>query len=75
MLSFCTGENAAQAMAFLGRLKLLVRATSLGGVETLIEHRASIEGPRTLAPENMLRVSVGVENVDDLLADLEQALA
>lgn len=74
MLSFCTGDNAAQAMAFLARLKLLVRATSLGGVETLIEHRASIEGARTLAPENMLRISAGIENIDDLLGDLEQAL-
>jgi cystathionine gamma-synthase len=74
MLSFCTGENEAQAMAFLARLKLLIRGTSLGGVETLIEHRASIEGARTLAPDNMLRMSVGLENVDDLIADLEQAL-
>jgi cystathionine gamma-synthase len=74
MLSFCSGENSEQAMAVLGRLKLMVRATSLGGVETLIEHRASIEGPRTLAPDNMLRVSVGAEDPDDLIADLDQAL-
>ena len=50
-------------------------ATSLGGVESLIEHRASVEGPGSPVPADLLRLSVGVEHVDDLIADLEQALA
>ena len=50
------------------------RATSLGGVESLIEHRASVEGPGTPAPPDLLRLSVGIEDADDLLADLDQAL-
>ncbi|MGH8400105.1 MAG: PLP-dependent transferase, partial [Gammaproteobacteria bacterium] len=50
------------------------RATSLGSVESLIEHRASMEGPETLTPRNLVRVSVGLEHVDDLIADLDQAL-
>jgi len=55
--------------------RLFVRATSLGGVESLIEHRASSEGPGSRTPENLLRVSVGLEHPDDLLADLAQALS
>jgi cystathionine gamma-synthase len=50
------------------------RATSLGGVESLIEHRASIEGPDTPCPADLLRLSVGLEDPDDLFADLDQAL-
>jgi cystathionine gamma-synthase len=50
------------------------RATSLGGTESLIEHRASVEGPRPVSPDNLLRFSVGLEHVDDLLEDLTQAL-
>ncbi len=50
-------------------------ATSLGGVESLIEHRASTEGPDTLTPPNLLRISVGLEHADDLIEDLGQALA
>jgi cystathionine gamma-synthase len=50
------------------------RATSLGGTESLIEHRASVEGAGTPAPADLLRLSVGIEHVDDLIADLEQAL-
>jgi len=61
-------------MAMSARLRIFTRATSLGGPESLIEHRASIEGPRTRAPENLLRVSVGLEHHEDLIADLEQAL-
>jgi cystathionine gamma-synthase len=75
MLSFMVrGADRAAAMALTGRLKLFTRATSLGGPETLIEHRESIEGPRTRAPQNLLRVSVGLEHPEDLIADLEQAL-
>jgi cystathionine gamma-synthase len=76
MLSFLLREaGREETMAMSTRLKLFTRATSLGGPETLIEHRASIEGPRTRAPENLLRVSVGLEHHEDLIADLAQALA
>ena len=51
-----------------------MRATSLGGVESLIEHRASIEGPGTTSPEGLLRVSVGLEHPDDLIDDFAQAM-
>ncbi len=55
-------------------LRLIRNATSLGGVETLLEHRASVQGPHSVVPENLLRVSVGLEHADDLIADLEGAL-
>ena len=55
--------------------ELFTRATSLGGVESLIEHRASIEGPDTRTPQELLRLSIGLEHRDDLIADLDQALA
>ena len=60
--------------AVAARVRLFVRATSLGGTQSLIEHRASIEGPDTRTPDDLLRVSVGLENADDLIADLAQAL-
>jgi cystathionine gamma-synthase len=63
------------ALALACRCKLIVRATSLGGTETLIEHRASVEGPNSPVPANLLRISVGIEDAGDLIADLEQALA
>ncbi|MBX3637840.1 MAG: PLP-dependent transferase [Rubrivivax sp.] len=66
------GEAAAVATA--ANVALWKRATSLGGTESLIEHRASVEGPGTPAPPDLLRLSVGIEHVDDLIADLEQAL-
>jgi len=66
------GETAAIATA--ANLELWKRATSLGGVESLVEHRASIEGPGTPVPADLLRLSVGIEDVSDLIADLEQAL-
>ena len=66
------GRDAAIGMS--NRLKIVTRATSLGGTETLIEHRQSIEGPDTRTPENLLRVSVGLEHVDDLIEDFAQAL-
>ena len=55
-------------------MQLWKRATSLGGVESLIEHRASVEGAGTPVPFDLLRLSVGIENADDLINDLEQAL-
>jgi len=66
------GESAAIAVA--AKTKLWKRATSLGGVESLLEHRASVEGAGTPAPTDLLRLSVGLEDADDLIADLEQAL-
>jgi cystathionine gamma-synthase len=75
MLSFLLrGAGREETMAMSARLQIFTRATSLGGPESLIEHRASIEGPRTRAPENLLRVSVGLEHHEDLIADLAQAL-
>ena len=66
------GESAAIATA--ANVKLWKRATSLGGTESLIEHRASVEGAGTPAPPDLLRLSVGIEDVGDLIEDLEQAL-
>jgi cystathionine gamma-synthase len=66
------GEKGAIATA--ARVGVLKRATSLGGVESLIEHRASIEGPSTPVPPDLLRLSIGLEDPADLIADLEQAL-
>jgi cystathionine gamma-synthase len=74
MLSLEVRGGRAEAMAMTARLKLITRATSLGGPETLIEHRASVEGVHTRAPESLLRLSVGLEHPDDLIADLAQAL-
>jgi len=74
MLSFLVRGGREQAIGLTNRLRVFTRATSLGGPESLIEHRASIEGPRTKAPENLLRVSVGLEHHEDLIEDLRQAL-
>jgi len=67
--------GAADALAVVSRVRLFTRATSLGGVESLIEHRASIEGPLSQTPPNLIRMSVGLEHPDDLIGDLDQALA
>lgn len=75
VLSFTLRGGEAAALAVAARVRLFTRATSLGGVESLIEHRASMEGPETRTPLNLLRVSAGVEHAEDLIADLEQALA
>lgn len=66
------GREAALAMA--SKLQVFTNATSLGGCESLIEHRASVEGPNPRSPQNLLRMSVGLEHVDDLIGDLRQAL-
>lgn len=66
------GREAALAMA--GKLRLFTNATSLGGCESLIEHRASVEGANPTSPQNLLRLSIGLEHADDLIADLQQAL-
>jgi len=70
--SLHSGQENAQSMA--ARTKIFTQATSLGGVESLIEHRYTIEGPNSKTPKNLLRMSVGLEHPDDLIADLEQAL-
>lgn len=74
MLSIRIEGGMEAAVALAAKTRLWHRATSLGGVESLIEHRASIEGPGSAAPPDMLRLSVGIEDADDLIADLEQAL-
>jgi cystathionine gamma-synthase len=74
MLSFEVRGGREEAFAMTSRLKLIVRATSLGGTHSLIEHRASIEGALTRSPESLLRLSVGLEGAGDLIADLDQAL-
>jgi cystathionine gamma-synthase len=75
MLSFEIRGRREQAMAVVAALRLFTRATSLGGPHSFAEHRASIEGPRTRTPQNLIRLSIGLENPEDLIADLAQALA
>ena len=74
MLSFLVRGGRTEALAVAARTRLFTRATSLGGVESLIEHRNSSEGPGSTTPEQLLRVSVGLEHADDLIADLDAAL-
>ncbi len=74
MLSFEANDGRDAAMSVAAKTKIFTRATSLGGVESLIEHRASIEGAGTTSPEGLLRLSIGLENADDLIEDLDQAL-
>jgi cystathionine gamma-synthase len=75
MLSFAVKDGRNAAMSVAAKTKIFTRATSLGGVESLIEHRASIEGAGTTSPEGLLRLSIGLENADDLIEDLDQALS
>jgi cystathionine gamma-synthase len=74
MLSFQVKGGREAAMMVAARLRLFIRATSLGGPHSLIEHRASVEGRESKTPQNLLRASIGLEHSDDLIADLEQAL-
>ncbi len=74
MLSFEAKGGKDAAMGVAAHVEIFTRATSLGGVESLIEHRASIEGPESQTPQGLLRVSVGLEHADDLIDDLAQAL-
>jgi cystathionine gamma-synthase len=74
MMSILVKGDAIAARKVVNSVKIFAQATSLGGVESLIEHRASVEGPDTKTPQNLIRVSVGLEHIDDLIADLEQAL-
>ena len=75
MLSFEVKAGKDAAMAVAAAVEIFTRATSLGGVESLIEHRASIEGAESRTPQGLLRVSIGLEHPDDLIDDLAQALA
>ncbi len=74
MLSFIVDGGTDAAMAVAARLKLVTQATSLGGTHSLIEHRASVEGANSMAPSGLLRLSVGLEHPDDIVADLKSAL-
>ena len=74
MLSLRLLGGAADALAVAGRVRIFKRATSLGGVESLIEHRRSTEGPSSPVPDDLLRLSIGLEAIDDLRADLIAAL-
>ena len=74
MLSIQVKGGQAEAFKLAAGVKLFTRATSLGGPHSLIEHRASVEGASTRSPANLLRISIGLEHPDDLIADLEQAL-
>ena len=75
-----SGDRLASETDFAGtqkfctNLKLIVPATSLGGVESLAEHRKSVEGPTSPVPDGLVRLSIGIENVNDLIADIAQAL-
>lgn len=75
MMSILVKGGQKESMALASKLKIFKHATSLGGVESLIEHRFSVEGIHSTSPENLLRISVGIENIDDLIADFKQALA
>jgi cystathionine gamma-synthase len=74
MLSFRVVGGQEAALRAVGRVRLFTRATSLGGTESLIEHRATSEGPGSRTPPELIRLSVGLEHPDDLIADLERAL-
>jgi len=74
MISFEIEGDRKAAMALPNQTRIFTRATSLGGVESLIEHRQSIEGPDTRTSETLLRLSIGLEHPDDLIADLDRAL-
>jgi cystathionine gamma-synthase len=74
MLSFRVADGREAALRAVGRARLFTRATSLGGVESLIEHRATSEGPGSRTPQELIRVSIGLEHPEDLVADLAQAL-
>ena len=74
MLSVRTGGGAERALAVVKKLRVWLPATSLGGVENLVEHRASVEGPNSPTPADLLRLSVGLEHEDDLFDDLAGAL-
>ena len=75
MMSLRLVGGEAAAKSFAAKLRVFKRATSLGSVESLAEHRASVEGPGTLCPVDLVRLSIGIEHVDDLIGDIDQALS
>jgi len=74
MVSVQVRGGREAALRVKSRVKVFTRATSLGGPESLVEHRASVEAPGSGTPDNLLRLSIGLEHPDDLIADLDQAL-
>jgi len=74
MVSFEIKGDAAEAIRVVGKLKVFGRATSLGGTESLAEHRRSVEGEVSDTPEALIRLSIGLEHEEDLIEDLRQAL-
>ncbi len=73
-MSFQVKGGREETIDVVAKVRLFTRATSLGGTESLIEHRASIEGPDTRTPDNLIRISIGLEHADDLIDDLAQAM-
>ena len=74
IISIIVKGNQETALQFTSKLQIFKHATSLGGVESLVEHRRSVEGTHPISPENLIRLSIGIEYVEDLIADLQQAL-
>ena len=74
LVSFQVKGGAPSAINVASRVKTFTTATSIGGVESLLEHRPSVEGPKTKTPQGLLRASIGLEHVDDLINDLDRAL-
>jgi cystathionine gamma-synthase len=74
MISVLVKGGLTKALQIAGKLKHFKHATSLGGVESLVEHRQSIEGTTSKTPDNLLRISVGIEHIDDLINDWKNVL-
>jgi cystathionine gamma-synthase len=75
MVSFLVKGTKEDAIKVAQRVKVFTNATSLGGTESLLEHRKSVEGPDSPTPDNLIRLSVGLEDSNSLIADLKQALS
>ena len=75
IISILVKGGMQEAINVAGKLNIFKHATSLGGVESLVEHRRTAEGKNPLSPENLLRISIGIENMEDLIEDLKNALA
>ena len=74
MVSVCVAGDTETAKRVAASTRVFLPATSLGGVESLIEHRRSVEGPHSVVDPTLLRLSIGIEDVNDLIEDFEQAL-
>ncbi|WP_372747080.1 PLP-dependent transferase, partial [Lutibacter sp.] len=75
MLSVLLNATKEETILVSTKLHYFTTATSLGGVESLVEHRKSVEGENSPTPDNLLRISVGIEHIDDLIEDWKQALS